>query len=148
MRATSVTTKKTYRGKTLFMEAPAYGKDGLASRELENATALVGWCQRPPPSGPDALGTLDRGYTDSYTQPMKTAISIPDNLFKAADKVARRMGISRSELYQRAIERYLQQQSGDVIREALDVVYSKASNRDIDPLIKAAGEHVFKDENW
>ena len=79
---------------------------------------------------------------------MKTAISIPDNLFKAADKVARRMGISRSELYQRAIERYLQQQSGDVIREALDVVYSKASNRDLDPLIKAAGEHVLKDENW
>ena len=79
---------------------------------------------------------------------MKTAISIPDNLFKAADKVARRMGISRSELYQRAIERYLQQQSGDVIREALDVVYAKASNRDLDPLIKAAGEHVLEDENW
>ena len=79
---------------------------------------------------------------------MKTAISIPDNLFKAADRVARRMGISRSELYQRAIERYLQQQSGDVIREALDVVYAKASNRDLDPLIKAAGEHVLEDENW
>jgi metal-responsive CopG/Arc/MetJ family transcriptional regulator len=93
-------------------------------------------------------GLLDRGYTPGYTLSMKTAISIPDNLFKAADRVARRMGISRSELYQRAIERYLQQQSGDVIREALDVVYAKASNRDLDPLIKAAGEHVLKDENW
>ncbi len=79
---------------------------------------------------------------------MKTAISLPDNLFKAADKAARRLGISRSELYQRAIERYLQQQGGDVVREALDNVYGKASNRDIDPLITAAGEQLLKDENW
>lgn len=79
---------------------------------------------------------------------MKTAISIPDNLFKAADRVARRMGISRSELYQRAIERYLQQQSGDVVREALDNVYGKENNRGLDPLIKAAGEHILKDEKW
>ena len=79
---------------------------------------------------------------------MKTAISIPDNLFEAADKMARRLGISRSELYQRAVARFLEKQSGDVVREALDTVYGKASNRDLDPLIKAAGEHIITDENW
>ena len=79
---------------------------------------------------------------------MKTAISIPDNLFEAAEKVARRLGISRSELYQRAVARYLEQQSGDVVREALDMVYGRQSNRDLDPLIKAAGEHIITDENW
>ena len=79
---------------------------------------------------------------------MKTAISIPDNLFEAADKVARRLGISRSELYQRAVARYLEQQSGDVVREALDAVYGKASNRELDPLIKAAGEQTLTDEKW
>jgi metal-responsive CopG/Arc/MetJ family transcriptional regulator len=79
---------------------------------------------------------------------MKTAISIPDNLFEAAEKVARRLGISRSELYQRAVARYLEQQSGDVVREALDTVYGKQANRDLDPLIKAAGEHIITDENW
>jgi metal-responsive CopG/Arc/MetJ family transcriptional regulator len=91
---------------------------------------------------------LDRGHTSGYTPSVKTAISIPDNLFEAADKVARRLGISRSELYQRAIARFLEQQSGDVVREALDVVYGKPSNRDLDPLIKAAGEHMLTDENW
>jgi hypothetical protein len=30
----------------------------------------------------------------------------------------------------------------------LDVVYGKPSNRDLDPLIKAAGEHMLTDENW
>lgn len=79
---------------------------------------------------------------------MKTAISIPENLFEAAEKVARRLGISRSELYQRAVARYLEQQSSDVVREALDTVYGKANNRDLDPLIKAAGEHTLTDENW
>ncbi|MCI0451071.1 MAG: ribbon-helix-helix domain-containing protein [Candidatus Latescibacteria bacterium] len=79
---------------------------------------------------------------------MKTAISIPDNLFEAAEKVARRLGISRSELYQRAVTRYLEQQGGGVVREALDVVYGKQSNRDLDPLIEAAGEQLLTDENW
>jgi metal-responsive CopG/Arc/MetJ family transcriptional regulator len=79
---------------------------------------------------------------------VKTAISIPDNLFEAAERVARRLRISRSELYQRAVARYLEQQSGDVVREALDTVYAKASNRDLDPLIKAAGEHIVTDEDW
>ncbi len=79
---------------------------------------------------------------------MKTAISIPDNLFEAAEKVARRLGISRSELYQRAVARFLEQQSGNVVREALDKVYGKSSNRDLDPLIRAAGEHTLTDEDW
>jgi len=79
---------------------------------------------------------------------MKTAISIPDNLFDAAEKLARRMGISRSELYQRAVTKFLEQQGSDVVREALDRVYAKKSNRDLDPLIKAAGEHTLADEEW
>jgi len=79
---------------------------------------------------------------------MKTAISIPDNLFEAAEKVARRLGISRSELYQMAVARYLEQQGVGIVREALDAVYSKTGNRDLDPLIRAAGEQILTDENW
>ncbi len=80
---------------------------------------------------------------------MKTAISIPDNLFDAAEKLASRLGISRSELYQRAVTNFLQQQGGDVVREALDRVYAKKTNRDLDPLIKAASEHLLTDnDDW
>jgi hypothetical protein len=79
---------------------------------------------------------------------MKTAISIPDNLFDAAEKLARRLKISRSELYQRAVTHFLEQQGGDVVREALDRVYAKKTNRELDPLIKAAGEHMLTDEDW
>jgi hypothetical protein len=79
---------------------------------------------------------------------MKTAISMPDNLFHAAEKLAKRLGMSRSELYQKAVARFLEQQGGDVVREALDRVYAKTSNRDLDPLIKAAGENILLDDEW
>ncbi len=83
-----------------------------------------------------------------YTSFVKTAISIPDNLFRAADRMARRLGISRSELYQRAVARFLAEHSGQVVRETLDTVYGKTSNRDLDPLIQAAGEQILSDEDW
>jgi antitoxin MazE6 len=79
---------------------------------------------------------------------MKTAISIPDNLFKAADRMARRLGISRSELYQRAVARFLAEHGSDVVREALDTVYGKTGDRDLDPLIRVAGEQLLADEDW
>lgn len=91
---------------------------------------------------------IDGGYTIGYTPPMKTAISIPDNLFEAAEKLAKRMGISRSELFQRAVTHFLEQQGSDVVREALDRVYAKKTNRDLDPLIRAAGEHILSDDDW
>ena len=54
---------------------------------------------------------------------MKTAISIPDALFEAAERLAKRLGVSRSELYRRAVKRYLEDHSHQIIRETLDRVY-------------------------
>jgi hypothetical protein len=79
---------------------------------------------------------------------MKTAVSLPDNLFEAAEKVALRLGISRSELYQRAIARYLERTGEDIVRERLDTVYGSPDNRKLDPLIKAASEAILSDEDW
>jgi hypothetical protein len=38
---------------------------------------------------------------------MKTAISIPDDIFKHAERAAKRLGVSRSELFTRAVREYL-----------------------------------------
>jgi len=51
----------------------------------------------------------------SYTLGMKTAISIPDDVFAAADKLARERGQSRSQLYSRAVREYLARHSEDSI---------------------------------
>jgi hypothetical protein len=92
--------------------------------------------------------TLDDGYTNSYTLHMKTAISLPDDLFEAAEIMAKKMKISRSELYQRAVTNFLQQRSSDMVRESLDRVYSKKKNRGLDPMVRAISEQIIMDEEW
>lgn len=50
---------------------------------------------------------------------------MPDDLFRSAEAAARRLRVSRSELYARAIAEYLQRQQGNAITERLNEVYSR-----------------------
>lgn len=54
---------------------------------------------------------------------MKTAISIPDALFQAADQLAARLGLSRSELYARAVADWVAQHQADTVTAQLNAVY-------------------------
>lgn len=54
---------------------------------------------------------------------MKTTISIPDEVHRGADLAARRMGLSCSEFYRRALESFLSLNDEKRITEALDEVY-------------------------
>jgi metal-responsive CopG/Arc/MetJ family transcriptional regulator len=80
---------------------------------------------------------------------MKTAISIPDLLFEAAEAVASRLGISRSELYRRALDKYLQDRSRQVIRERLDEVYgSDSDDGRLDPAIEFIQGEALQEDEW
>lgn len=59
------------------------------------------------------------GYT-GYTRRVKTAVSIPDQLFADAESAARRLGVSRSKLYARALEQFLARQEADPVTAKLD----------------------------
>jgi metal-responsive CopG/Arc/MetJ family transcriptional regulator len=59
---------------------------------------------------------------------MKTAVSIPDPIFHSAESLAKRLGMSRSELFSRALEAYLEAHKHDSVREALDAIYSQESS--------------------
>ena len=56
---------------------------------------------------------------------VKTAVSLPDELFRAAEATARRLRISRSELYAKAIAEFLKAQQENSITERLNDVYSR-----------------------
>jgi metal-responsive CopG/Arc/MetJ family transcriptional regulator len=56
---------------------------------------------------------------------MKTAVSVPDDLFRLAEAAARRLRVSRSELYAKAIAEFLKQHDGSRITERLNGVYSR-----------------------
>jgi metal-responsive CopG/Arc/MetJ family transcriptional regulator len=54
---------------------------------------------------------------------MKTAISIPDQVFEAAERLAARRKMSRSELYSRAVADWVERHRDDRVTEALDALY-------------------------
>ena len=56
---------------------------------------------------------------------MKTAISIPDPVFKAAEKLAKRLGKSRSSLYAEAVSSYINEHQKEGITQALNDIYTK-----------------------
>ena len=59
---------------------------------------------------------------------MKTAISIPDSIFLAAESLAKQLGVSRSELFAQAVEAYIEAHKHEGLREALDAVYNEESS--------------------
>lgn len=56
---------------------------------------------------------------------MKTAVSLPDDLFRLAETTARRLRVSRSELYAKAIAEFLRRRDGSTITQRLNDVYSR-----------------------
>ncbi len=59
---------------------------------------------------------------------MKTAVSIPDDLFDKAEKTARKLGIARSQLYARALEEFINRHDKDRITRRLNAVLEKQDN--------------------
>ncbi len=80
---------------------------------------------------------------------MKTAISIPDTVFEAADRLARRLGMSRSELYSKAVSRFIKENHALGVREQLDAVYeSDPESSRIDPVMTRLQIETLADEDW
>ncbi len=65
---------------------------------------------------------------------MKTAISIPDSLYESAEKLARRLGESRSELYAKAVKSYVEKHQDDKITAKLNEVYDNEPST-LDPVL-------------
>jgi hypothetical protein len=80
---------------------------------------------------------------------MKTAISIPDQVFREADALASRLGLSRSELYVRAIGALLATHRGDVVTARLNAVHAAGGNDlGIDAALAAAQFKAAGREKW
>ena len=90
---------------------------------------------------------LAAGYDCGYTCAVKTAVSIPDKIFKAADRLAERLGMSRSQLYADAVADYLRRHRGDRIRQRLDEVYSEESS-DADAVLGAMQRRSMPSDDW
>ncbi len=81
---------------------------------------------------------------------MKTAISIDDRLLQEADKTARRMGLSRSGLFARAVGDFLERQRREQMLLRLNQVYGQDSEAPEKRLLKGMKNKVRRavKERW
>jgi len=78
---------------------------------------------------------------------MRTAISIPDEVFRRAEKLAKRTKKSSSRLYSDAVREYVDRHSADAITEAVNRVVDKLGS-DVDPFLTAAARRTFERNEW
>ena len=78
---------------------------------------------------------------------MKTAISIPDNVFKSAEELASRLGKSRSQLYTQAISNYVKRHRDDNVTKKLDEIYAQFNSK-LDPTLKKAQILSLPKDQW
>ncbi len=78
---------------------------------------------------------------------MKTAISLPDDLFRAGDALAKRMKVSRSELYARALAEYVAKYRADRLTQRLNAVYA-AEDSTLDPGLGRLQARSLARDEW
>jgi metal-responsive CopG/Arc/MetJ family transcriptional regulator len=86
-------------------------------------------------------------FGPGYTSSMKTAVSLPEQVFRAAERHAKRARKSRSQLYAEALSEYLARHSPDEVTEAMNRVVEQIEEP-IDPFVTRAGRRILERTEW
>ena len=78
---------------------------------------------------------------------MKTAVSVPDDVFESAERLARRERRSRSEVYSAALREYVARHSPDEITDALNRVVADVGGT-TDPFVGLAAVRILENTEW
>ena len=78
---------------------------------------------------------------------MKTAISIPDSIFQMAEAMAGELKLSRSELFTRAVEEYIEKYKYSGVTESLNAVY-KIEDEGLDSALSDMQTSSIDQEEW
>jgi hypothetical protein len=98
---------------------------------------------------PAIPGSLRDGITRVILRRMKTAISIPDEIFEQAERLAKTRGWSRSELYANAVSAFVNSERFSGVREKLDAVYGDGGEDSaVEPLLANAQARSIAKEKW
>jgi metal-responsive CopG/Arc/MetJ family transcriptional regulator len=78
---------------------------------------------------------------------MKTAVSITDEVYQGAERLARRTKKSRSRLYGDALKEYLARHAPDEVTEAMNRACAEAGETN-DPFVSAAARRILERSEW
>jgi len=79
---------------------------------------------------------------------MKTAISLPDRVYREAERYARRTGKSRSQLYAEALAEYLTRHAPEEVTEAMNAIADHLGDSRSDRFVSAAARRVLESVEW
>ncbi len=79
---------------------------------------------------------------------MKTAVSVPDDLFAQVDRLAKRSRRSRSEVYSAALREYLARHAPDEVTASLDAVIADLGEPGADSFAAAAARRALASAEW
>ena len=82
-----------------------------------------------------------------YTPGMKTAVSIPDEIFERAERLARRHRRSRSEVYAAALDEYVARHAPDEVTDTMNRVCEEVGDEN-DAFLAAAGRRALDRVEW
>jgi metal-responsive CopG/Arc/MetJ family transcriptional regulator len=88
------------------------------------------------------------GYTESYTRGMKTAISLPDELFRQANQVARRLKLTRSELFRRALAAFVASSRDAEVTASYNAAFASEEPVEERKIRQRAAKRVLRDVEW
>jgi metal-responsive CopG/Arc/MetJ family transcriptional regulator len=79
---------------------------------------------------------------------MKTAVSIPDDVYAEAESLARRLKVSRSRLYTNALREFVSRRDPEAITESWNRVVDELGDEAIDPFVSAAAALTLERVEW
>jgi len=80
---------------------------------------------------------------------MKIAVSVPDDVFQRAERLAHREGRSRSEVYSAALREYVARHAPDEVTEAIDSSMATLGDEaGADGFVRAAATRVLESSEW
>jgi len=83
-----------------------------------------------------------------YTAGMKTAVSIPDEVFEKVERLAKRGRRSRSEVFTAALREYVARHSPDEVTEAINRVCDEVDQTEDVKFLNAAARRLLKKVEW
>lgn len=79
---------------------------------------------------------------------MKTAVSVPDDLFERVDRLAKRSRRSRSEVYSAALREYVARHAPDEVTAGLDAVIADVGQPGAGHFTSQAARDAFESSEW
>jgi Ribbon-helix-helix protein, copG family len=90
---------------------------------------------------------VERYRRYGHTESVKTTVSIPDDVFARAERLARQTKKSRSQLFSDAVREYVARHAAEEVTDAMDRACDELRGS-TDKFVSSAGRRILERSEW